>query len=181
MSEPTVLSAEDWYIEFLDEFGQDRDIRKAYKKREIGRKEWTSLILQMLEKLGKRLGYSVKREKLRVDMAWYKGGNAKVGIEHENAVNNVEKLLGHEVDNLLSFDSELKVLITYFKPSTFPSLSGELHHAISKKLSEHNRYHFDFLVALNSWKQASTPDDEFWVAYWYKPTFKSQVLHYPSL
>ena len=133
----------------------------------------------MLEKLGERNGYSVKREKLRIDMVWIKDSNVEVAVDHENEVNNVQKLLEHEVDNLLSIHSKLKIFITYFTQNNFHRLSTELNDAIMNKLSDMNRFDFEFLVALSPWENASEPKDQFWVAYLYKPTFKSQMLLYP--
>lgn len=86
---------------------------------------WTVGMKKLLRKMANQLGYRVIPERaLRVDLFWVKRGKrrhfrADIALEHENNGGDLDTLFDHEVTHLLSTNSPLKVLVTYFPHRVF--------------------------------------------------------------
>ena len=102
--------AEKWYQNFKKEYE-----KSPYPSGVFKWKFWTKTNLELLRKLGEKMGYVVLIEKpVKMDMTWYNPEyfEPEVAIEYET---NKKGILDSELRNLAFSSAELKVLMTYVK------------------------------------------------------------------
>lgn len=79
-------------------------------------KEWTNVILNIFDEIGRRYHYKPKREYLRLDQTWeirlLNLSYMVLALEHENT-RHIEDLLDDELQKLSDVKASLKVLVYY--------------------------------------------------------------------
>jgi len=133
-------------------------------------------MLGLLEQLGKEKRYAIRKEKLRVDMAWSRDSRDLVAIEHENEGGKVSGLLDDEVENLLSVACPLLVLVTYFDRSEFDKNLDELDELkeqAKQKMFQKRRFDAEFLLVAGDCDTYARPEDQFWAAYILYPSISA--------
>ena len=102
--------AKKWYQNFKKEYE-----KSPYPSGVFKWKFWTKTNLDLLQKLGEKIGYVVLREKpVKMDMTWYNPRHfePEVAIEYET---NKKGILDSELRNLAFCSAKLKVLMTYVR------------------------------------------------------------------
>jgi hypothetical protein len=179
-----MISASEWHDKFIIGFIEDSSIEEAFKfyskPSGNGSRKWSNSMFKFLRCLGEANGFTVIQERRLVDMEWLDDKkNVIVAIEHENDGHKIDNIMETEVNKLLLTNSALKVLIVYFKGEYFDKLVKELNSRIMEKLKSHNRFDFEFLLLASTVRVASSPEDQYWFSYQYKPCFRNDIILLP--
>ena len=176
------MDAVEWYRGFIAIF-QDKEGYAEfgdYKGRWDSDDDWTGYIEAKLTNWGKAQGFEVVPDfdnPTRIDMLWKKDGEDVVAIEHENAGNSVLDGNGTEIEKLLNrTTAPLRVLITYFPDTKFPSKAGQLKDKLLSQLGTKKKKEFAFLLLVAPYE---IWDAHQYAAYSFRPTFQAEFLPPP--
>jgi len=186
-----MISAEEWFDQFLISFADDDKVRKAYGQMaathgpRMTTKRWTALMLGFLQRMGEKMDYEISGEMLNVDMVWKKGRIVQVAIEHENDGDDVKGVVDDEVEKLQLVDCPLKVLITYIvakkrKHRYFNETLHQLVDAVLDRISA-KPMTSEFLLLVCPWRNAEIPEDQWWIAHKFSPSVKVVELFRPPI
>ncbi|UCE15336.1 MAG: hypothetical protein JSV12_05500 [Candidatus Bathyarchaeota archaeon] len=126
-----MYTAQKWFDDFYNKFTRTRQQNKSFGV-ELKREEYTRLIMNFLEDLGKHNGFKVKRERLTIDQFWRNEVKGTVALEHEISPRGIYK---NELPKLMDIQSHLKVLITYVYNYQFPWEPNLISEKIEKEIN----------------------------------------------
>jgi hypothetical protein len=171
----TISDATDFFDEFYRSYFECKETKAIHKMADrINSRKYTELMMKFLENMGKKSGFNVKMNEPKIDMVW-ETEKMKIVIEHEN-YDSVEHLLTQEVENLLSFSSDLKVLITYFKFKELDKKIKQLAEGIKKRLEKVGEHNFEFLVIVTTYQLAKKPEDQTFIGILFRPSLVQEYL-----
>lgn len=153
--------------------------RMKPRGKKVGDERWTEAMNQVLNAAAEELGFSIKRERGRVDFRWYRKDES-IAVEHEN---NYKGIFREELPKLLDVKADLRVMTTYVSTNEFRGSDGEnLAEQVHESVCEHLRTHdeTEFLLLLNRYggnAWARDPKDEPWICYlWRRELVRKKIL-----
>jgi hypothetical protein len=138
---------------------------------------WTNVVLiNVLERLGKSLGFEVVREAGgRIDERWLKNGQDEVAIEYENWGEDVEYTMS-DAKKLLSNRAPLKVLITWVSGAKLDYFVRKWSDALLSELNNRAADTGKFLLILGNEDAKNFPGE--WFAVLFEPKYMARPLYY---
>lgn len=106
----TRLSPGDFYKEFVDLYDKT--------KWPPPDKSWTNDMFRNLRSMGKRFGYDVRTEVMRIDLTWHvelpNTNFIELALEYEDSADSPDKIVEEVRNKLVHIKSYLKCVIGYF-------------------------------------------------------------------
>jgi hypothetical protein len=169
------LDAVDFYVAFRRDWSRNASVKAIWGK--ASNKVWTKVVLiDVLERLGKNLGFEVVREAGgRIDERWLKNSQDEVAIEYENWGEDVEYTMS-DARKLLSNRAPLKVLITWVSGTKLDYFVRKWTDALLSELNNRAADTGKLLLILGNSDANNFPGE--WFAVLFEPKYMARPLYY---